>query len=206
MHIFQGYSLNRSCPLLPLLCSSVFLQWSWPAPQLTGRGKKHCLGLPEQGGASQALSQPIAQQVSWLWKKWLSPSVQGHSTNRVDACGSVCRAPSHKTPTPYRKRKINNRISFLMWEYFLQAQDISKLLACEPAQLLQLCLFETPWTVDHQAPLSMGFSRQEYWSGLPFPSRGSFWPRDRTCVSYVSCIGKGVLYHWATWEAQEQWA
>ena len=27
----------------------------------------------------------------------------------------------------------------------------------------------TPWTVAHQAPLSLGFSRQEYWSGLPFP-------------------------------------
>ena len=33
-------------------------------------------------------------------------------------------------------------------------------------------LFATPWTVAHQAPLSMGFSRQEYWSGLPFPSSG----------------------------------
>ena len=33
-------------------------------------------------------------------------------------------------------------------------------------------LFGTPWTVAHQAPLSMGFSRQEYWSGLPFPSPG----------------------------------
>ena len=32
--------------------------------------------------------------------------------------------------------------------------------------------FATPWTVAHQAPLSMGFSRQEYWSGLPFPSPG----------------------------------
>ena len=30
----------------------------------------------------------------------------------------------------------------------------------------------TPWTVVRQAPLSMGFSRQEYWSGLPFPSPG----------------------------------
>ena len=29
-------------------------------------------------------------------------------------------------------------------------------------------LFATPWTVAHQAPLSMGFSRQEYWSGLPY--------------------------------------
>ena len=31
-------------------------------------------------------------------------------------------------------------------------------------------LFATPWTIAHQAPPSMGFSRQEYWSGLPFPS------------------------------------
>ena len=33
-------------------------------------------------------------------------------------------------------------------------------------------LFVTPWTVAHQAPPSMGFSRQEYWSGVPFPSPG----------------------------------
>ena len=33
-------------------------------------------------------------------------------------------------------------------------------------------LFATPWTVAHLAPLSVGFSRQEYWSGLPFPSSG----------------------------------
>ena len=33
-------------------------------------------------------------------------------------------------------------------------------------------LFAIPWTVAHQAPLSMGFPRQEYWSGLPFPFPG----------------------------------
>ena len=33
-------------------------------------------------------------------------------------------------------------------------------------------LFATPWTVAYQAPRSMEFSRQEYWSGLPFPSQG----------------------------------
>ena len=35
-----------------------------------------------------------------------------------------------------------------------------------------LAFIVTLWTVAHQAPLSMGFSRQEYWSGLPFPSLG----------------------------------
>ena len=36
----------------------------------------------------------------------------------------------------------------------------------------QSCLFETPWTVAHQVPLSMEFSRQEYWSELLFPPPG----------------------------------
>ena len=38
--------------------------------------------------------------------------------------------------------------------------------------LSRVRLFVTPWTVAHQAPPSMEFSRQEYWSGLPFPSPG----------------------------------
>ena len=52
-------------------------------------------------------------------------------------------------------------------------------LSCSPQKVKRKCsllspvqLFETPWTVAHQSPLSMGFSRQEYWSGLPFPSSG----------------------------------
>ena len=39
--------------------------------------------------------------------------------------------------------------------------------------LSRVRLFATPWTIAHQVPLSMGFSRQEYWSGLPFPSPGN---------------------------------
>ena len=38
--------------------------------------------------------------------------------------------------------------------------------------LSRVRLFATPWTVAHQAPPSMGFSRQEYWSGVPCPSPG----------------------------------
>ena len=45
--------------------------------------------------------------------------------------------------------------------------------ACIHAKSLShVQLFATPWTVAHQAPLSMGFSRQECWSGLPFPPPG----------------------------------
>ena len=38
--------------------------------------------------------------------------------------------------------------------------------------LSRVQLFATPWTVAHQAPLSMGLFRQEYWSGLPFHTPG----------------------------------
>ena len=56
-------------------------------------------------------------------------------------------------------------------------------------------LFVTPWTVASQTPLSMGFSRQEYCSGLPcLPPGESSRPSDQTCVSYVSCTS-------TSWEA-----
>ena len=52
--------------------------------------------------------------------------------------------------------------------------------------LSRIRLFVMPWT-----SVSMGFSRQEYWSGSPFPSPGeSSQPRDWTCVSCVYCIGR----------------
>ena len=43
-------------------------------------------------------------------------------------------------------------------------------LVCVCELLSYVQLFATPWNVTHQAPLSMGFSKEEYWSGLPFPS------------------------------------
>ena len=60
----------------------------------------------------------------------------------------------------------------------------------------------TLWTVTCQAPLSMGFSRQEYWSGLPGPL-----PEDPPnpgidlMFHYVSCIAGGFFTTRATWEA-----
>ena len=46
--------------------------------------------------------------------------------------------------------------------------------ACVLSHFSRVQLFANPWTVAHQAPLSMGFSRQEYCSGLPLPSPGNF--------------------------------
>ena len=56
------------------------------------------------------------------------------------------------------------------------------------------CFSVTLWTEARQAPLSMGFSKQKYWSRLPCPpSRGASQPRDRTHISCVSCTA-GVFF------------
>ena len=52
-------------------------------------------------------------------------------------------------------------------------------------------LFPTEWTVAHQAPLSMGFSRQAYWSGMPFLSPGAL-IHSGIKSSSASCVGKWV--------------
>ena len=45
-----------------------------------------------------------------------------------------------------------------------------KLVKVKVKSLSHVWLFATPWTAAFQAPLAMGFSKQEYWSGVPFPS------------------------------------
>ena len=69
-------------------------------------------------------------------------------------------------------------------------------------------LFATPWTVAHQIPLSLEFSRQEYWSRLPFLSPGDLpnlgiKPRSPALAHGSFTIGTWILYHWHVhiWEA-----
>ena len=59
-------------------------------------------------------------------------------------------------------------------------------------------LFVTSWTIAHQASLSMGFSRQEFWTGLPFHSPGNL-PTQGSNPCLLHC--KQVLYYWITGEA-----
>ena len=56
---------------------------------------------------------------------------------------------------------------------------------CVPSCFSPVRLFATPWTVTHQAPLSIGFSRQEPWSGLPCPPAGDL--PDTGIESVTSC-------------------
>ena len=84
-----------------------------------------------------------------------------------------------------RKVKQNGRsILYFSWRLLL-------LLSC----FSRVWLLATPWTVAHQAPLSMGFSRQEYWSGVPLPSPSRrlahiyFKNQNRSFVWYIIIHG-----------------
>ena len=68
---------------------------------------------------------------------------------------------------------------------------------CSHAKLSQSCLtLCDPMDCSPCTPLSIGFSKQEYWSGLPCPPpRESSRLRDGTCLSYVSCINRQLPYH-----------
>ena len=71
---------------------------------------------------------------------------------------------------------------------------------------MHMCMFScwvnldsaTLWTIAHQAPLSMGFPRQEYWSGLPFHFPGDFPDPESKPVS--PALAGGFFATWATWE------
>ena len=87
--------------------------------------------------------------------------LQGHSS-----CITFC--PFSLTDQPIFVDKVNRQKNFI----FRQA-SCSLLYGFVHAKLLQCVrLFATPWTVALQAPVSMEFSRQEYWSGLPCPPPG----------------------------------
>ena len=63
------------------------------------------------------------------------------------------------------------------------------------AALSGIQFFETLWTVAHQGPLSMRFSKQEYCRGFPCLPPGDLPDPGIKLISYVSCIGRQVLYH-----------
>ena len=75
--------------------------------------------------------------------------------------------------------------------------------ACLLSSFSHIQIFATPWTAAHQAPLSMGFSRQEYWSELPFPLPGDLPNPGTESMPLTSpALAGGFFTNNATWEAQ----
>ena len=74
--------------------------------------------------------------------------------------------------------------------------------ACVLSLFSHVQLFVTPWIVARQAPLSMGFSRHQYWNGVPFPSLGYLPdPRIKPASLMSLVLAGGFFTTSASWEA-----
>ena len=97
----------------------------------------------------------------------------------------------------HNSQKVETTQMFI--DRWIYKQNVAFLYKEILALFSHVWFFVTPWTVAHQGPLSMGFSRQEYWSGLPCrPPGGSSQPRDGTHVCYICCTGKHVFFFFTT--------
>ena len=80
-------------------------------------------------------------------------------------------------------------------QFFLTMAMLTSPYSCVCAQSLShIWLFGTPWTVTLQAPLSVGFSRQEYWRRLPFPTPGDLPDSGIEPVSLASSASTGEFF------------
>ena len=90
-----------------------------------------------------------------------------------------------------------------IWKFFIH---IMLRPACLQGRFSSVWYFVTLWTIAQQVPLSMRFSRQEYWSGLPFPTPGNLSnPGTEPGSLEAPALAGGFFHHCATWEAHLVW-
>ena len=124
-----------------------------------------------------------------LWGRYHCDSMSEMRKLKQSMPNDLSKTTQHITDST--KIKLQPVSSWLLAINQHHSEDVCMLSSFSHVQL-----FVTPWTVAHQAPLSMGFSRQEYWSESPFPSPGDLSNPGIKPESLTShCIGKQVLYH-----------
>ena len=140
--------------------------------------------------------EPGVLQSIGLHRVWHNCVVSTHTLIIYQDCVlSHYRFPHHSIPD---KQHEVERYSLRPWNWALRAWVLS-LFSC-------VWLFVTPWTVTHQALLSMRFSRQEYWSGLPFPPPEDLPHLGMEPTSLLSpALAGGLFTTRATWGAWK-WA
>ena len=136
-----------------------------------------CVHIEVYTGRFIALLFTIAKKVeiTWMFIKWRmgKPDVDpcngilfNHKKRCTDSCTFMYNINEHWKHD--NERSQSQKSSYCMFPL------IGSVRACVTSHFSGVQLFVTLWTVARQAALSMGFSGQEYWNGLPFPSPGDF--------------------------------
>ena len=118
------------------------------------------------------------------WEDWLIAAAAAKSSQ---SCTTLCdpidgSPPGSPVPGILQARTLEwAAISFSnAGKWKVKAKSLSR-----------VWLFTTPWTAAYQAPLPMGLSRQEYWSGLPLPSLTHFQQSENTSYCHFYCYSNG---------------
>ena len=123
-----------------------------------------------------------------LLSMWLTPSSDARSPTARTLHGCTYRFNALcilTTPLPHSSCLLG----YLNLFKKIKARKRREVHACVLSRFSHVRLFATLWTVVHQVPLSMRFSRQEYWSGLSFPSPGevSWTEKNKYHVTPLIC-------------------
>ena len=133
-----------------------------------GRLDKEAVAEKERGQGPWRSKCPASTCVdsNWFWRGILSAAAAAAAAKSLQLCPTLCdpidgSPPGSPVPGILQARTLEwAAISFSSaWKWKVKVKLLSRVR-----------LFETPWTAAYQAPLSMGFSRQESWSGSPVPS------------------------------------
>ena len=133
-----------------------FKAWGWFVP-----------GHSAGGWQSRAGTHPQACFVDSLWQNMNRRNLRERGPVLSDPACKALLCPQRALSVSLLRRWWLD----LIWPEWLRGLAVVVMVAvvCE---FRRVRLFATPWTVARQAPLPMGFSGQEYWNGLPFPSPG----------------------------------
>ena len=180
LKLSYSFTLHQECGLHLCCCvaGATTMLWS-DCPQIKKKRERTrwqrirwacCTSLSTDTSGTHLQTQKCMRNTSWEWTggpdQWKRIYKLSHSL-----CLTLGN-PMYYSPPGYSGRMLSVHgilqartlewvaISFSdTWKWKVKVKSLSR-----------VPLFTTPWTAAHQAPLSMGFSRQEYWSGLPLPS------------------------------------
>ena len=134
--------------------------------------------IPEGSAMHLLFSERFRREGTWSWKTFLPPL---HSSSMYFLTWKFAQRKDLEPKCPRyltcRKAHIMSAVMTAKEPSIAKPSAITEeknwLIVCMHVCVLNhVCLLMTPWTVAHQAPLSIGFPRQEYWSGLPRPPSG----------------------------------
>ena len=146
-----------------------------------------------------------ADDLKFVWRTWTlfsRASALPSCVPPAEQHGEECASPESDGP---RQRYFKSSFWFPSSSFLFLFSLVDIPGACMLSHFSCVRLLATLWTIVLQAPLSMEFSRQEYWSGLPCPLPGVFPTQESNPHLLYLLHCRRILYCWATREAWYTW-